>query len=207
MRLRLTPRSAPTTEALTALSALVRDGAMVLRDSLGATSSADRDQELERLRRICGEAIQARGQLVDLTRDAFFTPYDRGDIHLLAVSLTESLVHMERAVEAGIRHRLDEASEGTADLIDALVRTAEVTAQSMPLLRVLDEAVGAPEEIRRFTARAHRVRGDLLVTALAQGTEPLVALRTVAITDELTQAVRALDQVATVLESIVVKGT
>ncbi|MCK0110762.1 hypothetical protein MWU75_01215 [Ornithinimicrobium sp. F0845] len=192
------------TDALTGLAVLVRDGAVIMRDSLGATS-VGRAQELDRLRALVGEAGQARNHIVDLTRNAFVTPYDRGDIHLLAVTLAECLMHLERAVDGGIRHRIEDVPDGAAALVDALVRMAELTAQAMPRLRSLEELAGYPEELRRVAARALRVRGEMLTETLAAGADPLLALRTVVVSGDVANAVRAFEQVATVVEGIVVK--
>jgi len=191
-------------EALTGLASLVRDGAVTMRDSLGATSLG-RARELERLRALGGEAAQARQRIVDLTRDAFVTPYDRGDIHLLAVTLTDCLAHLERVVDGGIRHRIEEAPDGMADQIDLLVRMAELTANAMPRLRSLDEVADYPAEIRRLATQAHRVRTELLTEDLATGSDPLLALRSVVVNGDLAQAVRAFEQMAAGVEGIIVK--
>lgn len=191
-------------EALSDLAVLVRDGATTMRDSLGA-SSIDRARELERLRALSGEAAQARARLVDLTRNAFVTPYDRGDIHLLAVTLCECLTHMERAVDGGIRHRIEEAPDGAATVIDGVVRMAELTVPALKRLRHLDDVADYPAEIGRLATRAHRALSDVLAEDLATGADPLQALRSLVVSDDLAHAVRAFEKVATVVEGIIVK--
>lgn len=204
MRLRLTPRTASFTDALTGLAELVRDGAVIMRDTLGSTSRG-RAAELDRLRTLGGEAGRERERLVELTRNAFVTPFDRGDIHLLTVALTECLTHLERAVDGGVRHRLDTVPDGGADLVDALVRMAELTTHAMPRLRSLDEVARYPDEVRRLSLQATRARDQVMTEVLSVNADPLLALRTTVVIDEIALAVRAFEQVATVVEGIVVK--
>lgn len=207
MRLRLTPRSAPITEALTELTVLVREGVAVLRDSLGA-NSAGRDQDLDRLRALAGQGAKARDHLTELTRHAFVLPYDRGDLHSLGVHLTEVLNQFEQVVDAGIRHRVDAGPEGSTGVVDALERMAELTATALPRLArhtEVPEVTSFPAEMRRLTQRAERVRAEMLAEALATGADPLVGLRLLVVADHLTQAVRGFAQVASVVEGIVVK--
>lgn len=199
----MTPRTASFATAFGGLADLVRQGALVVQDSLGPASQArradrDRLQELER------EAQRARDEIVGLARDSFVTPFDRGDIHQLAVQLAECLSHMERGVDAGVQHRLDEFPDGTATLVDALVRMAELTARTLATLHTSAGVDDYPAQIRRIASRAEPIRRDLTTQNLA-GPDALAALRTAAVLDGLGLTLRSFEQVATVVEGIVVK--
>ncbi|QDO87621.1 hypothetical protein FNH13_04100 [Ornithinimicrobium ciconiae] len=191
-------------QSLTRLAGLVVDGAVVLRDTLG-TNSRGRTADLERLRGIEGEARAMHAEIVGLARDAFVTPFDRGDLQQLSVRLVESVTRMEAVVDGGIRHGIDESPEGAARLVDAVVRLAELTAQAMANLGSVDLVSGYPSEARRLTQQAERARRDIMTEALRDRVDPLVALRTVSVTEQITLAVRCFEQVAAVVEGIVVK--
>ena len=192
--------------AFTGLAGLVRDGALVMRDTLGSTSRG-RSGELERLRGIEGEARSAQVAIVELARHSFVTPFDRGDIQQLAAHLAESLCRMEAAVDGGIRHRIDDAPEASAELVDSVVRLAELTAQTLPQLGAVEQVSAYPEQARRLVQRAEGARRDLLDEVLADRADPLVALRTLAVMEQVVLAVRCFEQVAAVVEGIVVKGS
>lgn len=204
MRLRLTPRAAPFVDAISALATLVHKGSLAVRDTLGV-SVPDRLGELERLRVLLREAERSRADLVDLARETFVTPIDRGDIHQLTTTLAEVLTHLERAVDGGIRYRIEDPPESTADLIDLLIRMAELTAESLPRLRGVEQVADYPGEMRRLAVRADQTRRDLLADLLAGRTDPLRAVRLTLVLEDLTRAIRGLERVATVVEGIVVK--
>lgn len=203
MRLRLTPTTAPFTDALSGLAVLVHKGTLAVRDTLGE-APPDRLPVLERLRTLQRDSERARVHLVDLTRESFVTPFDRGDIHQLTVALAEVLTHLERAVDGGIRHRL-EAPAGAAGLIDLLIRMAELTAEKLPQLHTLDDLVDYPGQMRRLGVRADQARRDLTLEVLSVRADPVRALRLTHTIEELTRAVRSLEQVSTVVEGIVIK--
>lgn len=203
MRIRLTPRTASFATAFGGLADQVRQGALAVQDSFGPASHTRRT-DLDRLQEIERQGQRVRDEIVGLARDSFVTPFDRGDIHLLAVRLTECLSHMEAAVDAGVRHRIDDFPEGITALVDALVRMAELTARALPRLDSPDGAAAYPGEIRRISFRAEPIRRDLATQNLA-GSDPLRALRTAAVLDGLGLTLRSFEQVATVVEGIVVK--
>lgn len=174
-----------------------------MQDALGPDRHARRS-DLDRLQEIEREGQRARGEIVELARDSFVTPFDRGDIHQLAVRLAECLSHMEEAVDASIRHRIDEFPEGTGVLVDSVVRMAELTAHALPKLYSVDGAADYPREIARIVSRAEPTRRELMAQNLAGG-DPLRALRTAAVLECLALTLRSFEQVATVVEGIVVK--
>ncbi|HLS44079.1 MAG TPA: hypothetical protein VK045_01475 [Ornithinicoccus sp.] len=204
MRLRRTPRTASFAAGFGGLAELVQQGALAVQDSLGMGVRA-RQADLDRLRTLDAEAQRARSAIVELARDSFVTPFDRGDIHQLAVRLAECLTHMERAVDAGIRHGVEEFPEGSASLLDAVVRLSELTTRALASLHTADGVADYPQEIRLLVARAEPTHRGMLAEILAGTADPLRAVRTAAVVEELVLVLRAFEQVATVVEGIVVK--
>lgn len=204
MRLRRTPRTASFATGFGGLAELVQQGALAVQDSLGVGVRA-RQADLDRLRTLDVEAERARTDIVELARDSFVTPFDRGDIHQLVVRLAECLTHMERAVDAGIRHGVEDFPEGTASLLDVVVRLSELTTRALTSLHTADGVADYPQEVRRLAARAEPTHRQMLAEILAGKADPLRAVRTAAVVEELVRVLRAFEQVATVVEGIVVK--
>ena len=204
MRLRVTSGTAPFVGALAELAVLAHKGTIAVRDTLGV-DLLERGAELERLRVLQREAERRRTELLTLVRESFVTPFDRGDIHELTVALAEVLTGLERAVDGGIRHRIDEAPEGMAGFIDALIQMAELTAESLPGLHRLEDVADYPAQLRRLGVRADQARRELLTDVLTRRADPLRAVRVTQVVEELTVALRTLESVATVVEGIVVK--
>ncbi len=191
-------------DALSQLAILVHKGTLAVRDTLGVDLLA-RGAELERLRVLHREAERARTDLLELARETFVTPFDRGDIHQLTVALAEVVRHLERAVDSGIKHRVDDLPDSMTALIDVLLRMAELTAEALPGLRDLEGIAGFPIEMRRLGVRADLARREVLTEALAARADPLRAVRLTLVVEELTTAIRDLERAATVVEGIVVK--
>lgn len=204
MRLRVTSGAAPFVEALSELAVLAHKGTIAVRDTLGV-DLLERGAELERLRVLQREVERRRTGLLTLVRESFVTPFDRGDIHELTVALAGVLTGLERAVDGGIRHRIDEPPEGMAGFIDALIQMAELTAGSLPALHRLEDIADYPAQLRRLGVRADQARRELLTDVLAGRADPLRAVRVAQVVEELTAALRALEGAATVVEGIVVK--
>ncbi len=203
MRLRLTPRIVPLTEAFSGLGTLVLQATHIVRDTLGV-DTALRQVELDRLRAVAQQAELARSELLELTRDSFVTPFDRGDIHQLATTLAAVLPHLERAVDLSIRFQIEDIPQPAGPLIDTLVRMAEVTAAALPALRDLSVLAAYPAELRRLAVRADQARRDLLTETLTDA-DGLPSARLCLVLQEVTAATSSLEQTATVVEGIVVK--
>lgn len=204
MRLRITPRTASFGDAFAGLATHVLDGAVAVRETMGMAPAARRPV-LQRLEAIEQAGDKARHEIVELARSSFVTPFDRGDVHHLAAAMDDCLNHMERAVDAGVRHRVELPSEGVTDLVDTLVRMAELTLEHVPALVTPQGPGPYIVEVNRLENQAERSRRRLMTELLADGADPLESLRLGAVIDELVAAIRAFERLATLVEGIVVK--
>lgn len=204
MRLRITPRTASFSDAFAGLARHVLAGAVAVRETMGMSPAARRPV-LQRLEAIEQAGDKARHEIVELAANSFVTPFDRGDVHDLASAMDACLNHMERAVDAGVRHRVEEPPDGVPDLVDVLVRMAELTLDHVPALATPQGPGTYAVEINRLENRAETTRRQLMTALLADGADPLQALRVIAVVDELVGAIRAFEHLATLVEGIVVK--
>lgn len=200
----MTPRTASFALGLRGLTGLVHDATLVVRDTLGVGSRA-RQGEHDRLIALDQGARNARGEITDLVKNSFMTPFDRGDLHALTVGLADCLTHLERAVDASIRHRVEEFPEGTAGMVDALVRMAELTVEGVAGLHTSAGVGDYFSEVRRLGVRAEQARREIMTVVLSGHGDPLRSVRTACVVDEFAAAIRGLEQVATIVEGIVVK--
>ena len=200
----MTPRTASFAQALRALAGHVHDAALVVRETLGVDSQARRGEH-DRLLALDQVAKNARSEITELVKNSFMTPFDRGDLHALATGLADALAHLERAVDASIRHRVDEFPEGSAAMVDALVRMAELTTEGVAALHTTSGVGDYVSEVRRLGMRAEQARRHIMTDVLSGHSDPLRSVRIATVVDEFASATRGLERVATVVEGIVVK--
>jgi hypothetical protein len=168
-------------------------------------------------------AEELRGQIEDVEHDCdittheiadrlnrtFVTPFDHEDIHDLAGRLDDILDNIEATAD---RMYLYEAGEPTPEMAHLVAVLAEAT-------RVVERAVGGMRDLKKarrildYCIEIHRLEnvGDEqsreALAKLFRGSDALHALKWKEIYDHVENAIDKCEDVATIVEGIVVKHT
>jgi len=160
----------------------------------------------ERLGALEGEADEATHALIKKVNSSFITPFDREDIHTLAVQLDDCMDHIEETADLIALYGIGELPKGMTKQIEILSRMAEVTAEAMPNLRSLKDLSSYWIEINRLENQADKLHRKMLV-ALFNGTDvdAVHIIKMKGIIDGFEEAADSFENVAHTVEGIAVK--
>ncbi|WP_030528463.1 DUF47 family protein [Phycicoccus jejuensis] len=205
MGFRRTP-SDPSFFALFADSARqLVEGAGALTALLGADAD-EREAILKQMHEIEAAADDATRAIVRKVGGSFVTPFDRSDIHALAVALDQCVDLMEAAVDLIVLYRVDELMPRVAKQVEVIQRMAELTADAMPRLRSLKEMDAYWVEINRLENRANKQYRRMLADLFnAKKADPLTVMKHKDIIDALEATANGFEHVAMTVEAIAVR--
>ncbi len=189
---------------LTSSAAQLVDGAALLAEMLGEGN--DREGIAERMREAEHQADETTHEVVRRVNSTFITPFDREDIHDLAVALDDCVDHMEAAVDLIALYRIDDLLPRVTKQVEVLCRMADLTHESMPKLRSMRDLSEYWIEINRLENQADKAYRRLLAELFnSPNPDPITVMKQKEVIDELEAAADAFEKVAHKVESIAVK--
>jgi predicted phosphate transport protein (TIGR00153 family) len=116
----------------------------------------------------CQEIKRRENEADEITRDVllavrrtFITPFDRGDIRDLITSMDDAIDQMHQTAKATLLYETREFDSGMRRMGDIIVRAAELTQISIPLLRTMRQNAGSlgafSEDISRIEEEADNI--------------------------------------------------
>jgi uncharacterized protein len=150
-------------------------------------------------------------EVVQAVRRTFVTPFDRSDIQTLIGRMDDTLDQMKKTAKAMALYGLTDFGEDARNLGDAIVRSAELLREAVPLLASISPNATRInllcEQIRQVEGEADDIH-DTGVAALFRQARPDTALAFIAareILDQLEKVVDRFDDAANAIEGIVVE--
>lgn len=204
MRLRLRRDESRLGDLLAALAGHVVDGAQHLAEALdGDQDARDRGARLLQEDDYAAE-VAAHAVLRALTA-AFVTPFDRTDVYRLCWTMRRCAARMEAAGDELALFRIGELPEGAPDLVQLVVRAADVAADAMTRLAQPAMIVEPWLELTRLGKQAGQVHRRLLADVTTSITDAALLTRHVAVAQSLRRVVEAFEDVADALQVVAVK--
>ncbi len=205
MGFRLTPQDTSFYELFAASSRYLVEGAEQLTAVLGATAE-ERKDIVKKMMEIEHQADEATHAIINRANSSFITPFDREDIHDLAVALDDCVDHMEAAVDLIGLYKIDDLLPRVTKQVEVLCRMADLTAESMPKLRSMRDLSEYWIEINRLENQADKAYRRLLAELFnGPNPDPITVMKQKEVIDELEAAADAFEKVAHKVESIAVK--
>jgi predicted phosphate transport protein (TIGR00153 family) len=136
----------------------------------------------------------------------FITPFDREDIHELCSQLDDVIDLIDAAASRFVLYRVDAIREGTVDLVKVLVSaTAEVTA-AVQALETPEKALKHCIEINRYENESDRLCRTLIAQLFDEETNPVQIIKWKEIFEVIETAVDKCEDVANVIEGVILKS-
>ena len=159
------------------------------------------------------ETIEKRGDKVvretlTLLHKTFITPLDRNEIHLLITQMDNILDLAEDVAHAMYLYDIREATPEAKQLADLCLASAEKVKQAVSLLSDSDQAATIMTlctEIDRLEAEADHVMRAAMAKLFRQETDPLRVIKLKELYDMLEGVTDRCEDVANVLEGIVLE--
>jgi uncharacterized protein len=178
-------------------------GAELLAEMLGEGN--DREVIAKKMRDAEHAADETTHDIVRRVNTTFVTPFDREDIYALASGLDDVMDFMEEAVDLTLLYEVVRLPKELANQVEVIQRCAELTAESMPRLRTMQDLEEYWIEINRLENLGDKSYRRILAKLFSGKYEALEVLKLKDVVDSLEDAIDAFETVANIVEQIAVK--
>ena len=145
--------------------------------------------------------------IIQLLNHRFVTPIDREDIYALASGLDDVVDFAEEAADYMGLYKIDAPMAQSQRLAQILLQASRQIAEAMPRLRGFKDISHYTVEINRLENDGDRVTREAMAALFDNGIDPMVVIRWKDIYERLEAAIDATEQVANILEGIVIKNS
>jgi hypothetical protein len=172
--------------------------------------NVDVTQEAERIKQLEQQADVVTHQCVDALNRTFITPIDRVDIHQLIKRLDDIIDSLDATTTRMALYKLTEMRPETIEFANVLLRAVEEIEGALKLMRDMKNAEGIKERM----IRVHHLESDaddILRNALSklfeEDDKPLFVIKWKEIFERLEKATDRCEEVANIIETIVIEAT
>ena len=205
MGIRLTPKDPRFFDLFAASARHLMDASGELTTLLGA-SPEEREVILKRMHEIEASSSDATRAIIHQVNGSFVTPFDRSDMHGLAVAIHGCVGLIEAAVDLIVLYRVDEVLPRVAKQVEVIARMAEVTADAMTRLRSMKDLTAYWTEVTRLENRANKQYRRMLAELFSTPQlDPITVMKHKDIIEALEAAANGFEQVALKVEAIAVR--
>jgi predicted phosphate transport protein (TIGR00153 family) len=202
-RFRLIPREEKFYDDFKLMADELRRGARLLEIMLATDPpQADRAHEIKEVEHKCDFLTH---EIIQRLNKTFVTPIDREDIHELARTLDDVMDAIDSAAALIPLYRIDKVRPGARELTQIIIKQTDGIREAVAALEqrkgVLEHAI----EINRLENEADRVHKQAVGQLFDEETNPIVVLKWKELYDVLEEATDACEDVANLLENVVVK--
>ncbi len=202
--MRLVPREVKFFQMFTELAQNATEGARLLSDIL-----SDHGEVANRVQRL--KAIEHRGddmthEILTKLNQTFITPFDREDIHKLAVSIDDVLDFVWGAGERLVIYKITSPPPAAGELAAIVVRQCEELAAAVALLEKNRGLLPHLVEINRLENEADLVSRGAIGALFEHEKDPIALIKIKELIEVLERATDKAEDAANVLESVVLKS-
>ncbi len=203
MGFRLIPREERFYDDFVALGEEIRRGAALLEEMLAPERPVwDKADEIKEVEHKCDFLTH---EIIQRLHRTFVTPLDREDIHTLARSLDDVMDAVDACATIVRLYQIERVRQDARDLGKIIMASAD---QVVHALRALERRGGVAEcavEINRLENEADRAHQAAVRRLFEEERDPIAIMKWKEILDFLEAATDRCEDVANVLEGVVVK--
>jgi predicted phosphate transport protein (TIGR00153 family) len=201
---RLIPRETKFFELFAELSTSLTAGAKLLRDIL--EDPHDLQKRVQEMQDIEHEGDRATHAIIAKLNTSFITPFDREDIHRLASSLDDVLDFVNAAAVRLVMYKISQPPSAAAELAGVIVRQVEELAIGVSLLEKNNGVLKHCDEVNRLEDEADDVSRKAIAGLFESEKDPIQLIKMKELYEVLEYATDKAEDVANVLEAIVLKN-
>ena len=204
LRFRLIPRNEDFYAQFVTLATQLRVGAGLLEEMLAPDPAIwDKAEEIKEVEHKCDHLTH---QIISRLNTTFVTPIDREDIHTLAKSLDDVMDAVDACAKVIRLYKIGTVRYGARELAHVVSLSVD---QVKHALEALDKKTGVAQravEINRLENEADRIHEEALRRLFDEERDPIMIIKWKEILDFLEDATDRCEDVANVLEGVVVKN-
>jgi predicted phosphate transport protein (TIGR00153 family) len=204
LRFRLIPRNEDFYAQFVTLASQLRIGAGLLEEMVAPDPAIwDKAEEIKEVEHKCDHLTH---QIISRLNTTFVTPIDREDIHALAKSLDDVMDAVDASAKVIRLYKIGTVRYGARELAHVVSLSVD---QVKHALEVLDKKTGVAQravEINRLENEADRIHEEALRRLFDEERDPIMIIKWKEILDFLEEATDRCEDVADLLEGVVVKN-
>jgi predicted phosphate transport protein (TIGR00153 family) len=203
-RFRLIPREEKFYADFMAMADQLRNGARLLEEMLATDPPIfDKAHEIKEVEHKCDFLTH---EIIQRLNRTFVTPLDREDIHSLARSLDDVMDAIDDAAALLPLYKIDKVRSGARELSAVISASTDAVRLAVEVLEKRKEGV-LPHtvEINRLENEADRLHHRAVGQLFEEERDPIVVMKWKEILDLLEDATDRCEDVANLLENVVVK--
>jgi predicted phosphate transport protein (TIGR00153 family) len=191
-------------------AALIVDGARALAGVLREyENETDRGAGLERIEKAEHAADRITYETVELLHTTFVTPFDRDDIHRLISRMDDVLDLIQDTGESLVLYDIRELTPEATELAELVLRCAERVQAAVKLMASMADApamLAICEEIDGLESQADKVMRDAISRLFREEGDVRQLIKLKAVYESLESATDKCQDVANVIESVVLEN-
>jgi len=200
---RLLPREEKFYSDFLTMADELTKGAKLLEEMLSAEPPVwDKADEIKEVEHKCDFLTH---EIIQRLNRTFVTPIDREDIHALARSLDDVMDAIDASAAVMRLYRLDAIRFGARELAKVISASTVVIRHALAALEQTKGVAAHGVEINRLENEADRIHQQAVGRLFDEETNPIVVIKWKEALDFLEQATDCCEDVANVIEGIVVK--
>jgi uncharacterized protein len=152
------------------------------------------------------EGDEIAHDLLTKLNQTFITPFDREDIHELCSQLDDVIDLIDAAASRFVLYRVGAVRAGTVDLVKVLVSATAETTAAVKSLEKPQEALKHCIEINRYENDSDRLCRTLIAQLFDEETDSVQIIKWKEIFEVIETAVDKCEDVANVIEGVIIKS-
>ena len=203
MAFRLIPREERFYEDFQALADELKKGARLLEEMVAPDRPIwDKADEIKEVEHKCDFLTH---EVIQRLNRTFVTPIDREDIHALARSLDDVMDAIDASATLVRLYRLETVRFGARELARIITASADEVHRALHALETKKSLATHAVEINRLENEADRIHQQAVSRLFDEVTDPILVMKWKETLDFLEDATDRCEDVANVLEGVVVK--
>jgi uncharacterized protein len=202
---RLIPRETKFFDMFAEVSANLCEGARLLERIL-RQGGPDTPQMVQQFKKIEHRGDDMTHTILTKLNQTFITPFDREDIHRLASSLDDVLDFMNAAAVRLVMYKISDPPKASADLAALIVEQAVELAKAVSLLGKNQDLLEHCVEVNRLENEADVVSRAAIADLFEKEKDPIRLIKIKELYEVLEAATDKAEDVANVLEAVVLKS-
>ena len=204
MKIRLFPRGEDFFQLFEQAADNVVDCAVHLQDFMNNYENIEEKAHI--IKGIEHKGDQLTHEIVGRLNRTFVTPMDREDIHALATGLDDVVDSIEAVSNRMIAFKIEAPTAELKEMTDILHHASEEIRKAVHSLRKLDNLMCFCIQIKNLETRADDISRQLISDLFGREKDPITVIKWKEIYGRMEAATDRCEDIANIIESIVVKN-
>ncbi len=202
---RFIPRDNSFFAMFSAMSGNLIAGARALVDLFA--NYHDVEKQVDQIQRIERQGDELTHAILTKLNQTFITPFDREDIHQLASKLDDVLDFINAACSRLVMYRIADPPPAAAELARIILMQSEELQKAVSLMQKNGNILAHCVEINRLENEADQVSQQAIARLFEHEKDPINLIKIKELFEFLERATDKAEDVANVLETVVLKNT